>query len=110
MKKLSKVHNYYMKKILLFYLFSGLVIRVMNDKFPGTHESGIGLGSLSVLIFYMTITILIFLNIYKYFKGKDRQHLMLGGLHLLMLLVSSRFVNGFINGFEQKFVLNTLLK
>lgn len=54
--------------IPLFYALSGIIIRVMNLKFPGAHDSGIGLG-------------------------------MLGGIHLLILLFSGKFVNWVINGF-----------
>lgn len=84
---------------VLFYVVSGIIIRIMNQKFPGAHDSGIGLGSLVALLFYVAIVVLLVINIVRYFNTKDTQFIILAGIHLIMLLLSSRLVNWVINGF-----------
>lgn len=85
--------------IILFYFLSGIIIRVMNLKFPGAHDSGIGLGMLAVVLFKIAVLVFAIISIYKYVHTKDNHHLIIGGIHLLILLFSGRFVNWLINGF-----------
>ncbi len=91
--------------IIVFYALSGIIIRVMNQKFTGAHDSGIGLRSLCVLLFYIAIVILIILNVYRYFQGKDGQYLIPAGIHLVMLLLSSRFVSWITNGLNNRSIV-----
>ena len=85
--------------IAVFYILSGVIIRVMNVKFPGAHDSGIGLGLLAVILFKVAVLVFIIMNIYKYVHSKDNSFLIIGGIHLLVLVFSGSFVNWVINGF-----------
>lgn len=84
--------------IAVFYILSGIIIPVMNLKFP-SHDVGIGLGTLVIILFKIAVLVFAIINIYKYVHSKDNNYLIIGGIHLLILLFSRNFVNWVINGF-----------
>jgi hypothetical protein len=70
---------------LTFYVVSCVIIYVLNMISPGQQDGGLGFGGVATMLLVLVVLVLTVINIYKGFKNKE--HFLLAGIHLLILLV-----------------------